>query len=1015
MRRREEKEGSEEEMGAERRSFMAKRIILVSATLLCVILCLLIYRQTTRDFAPPVERFNVSVDEPSPSKPGGNVEMIKTGDIGVGAIQGPRYVTRDEDGRVTREFGFYERLSSLEGIFEISKPWVKFHGKDGRIIVITAPLGSMPLEFVDGQLQEPARGSLKGGVRIEIYGPSEQGPGEAVSAEKKEQSVEYLVELDQVDFEREFSQLVSTGRVTVSGRDMSVAGSNLSLQYDQLNERLQMLEMAQLEQLRLKASASKKSPMGAKADDLTEPAKAADERSKKKDTYIMSLTGEVVVRQGGKKLTAQGIEIQTSQDFSRSAQPEKPKEQTDSGKATGQAEQIDSTQETVITCQGPLLIRAVEEGVAAMERDQLEFMAYGNPGDPVQIWDEDVVVVQAMRVRYNSLDKMTRLLGPVRLSIGQEQYATAELEADFDQEGGLVALRGPGQVNYVSSQGDLPATIDYQDQVLIKFAGDSGGSNFFMPTNGRDELSVEWIRFAGGLRAKSENSQMEANGVTAQFVLTDDGMSQLQSVTAQGPVRAEDPNWIIEASEELYLSFAAKDSGKKIVRQERSRGEVEVKVEIEGEAKEKGGFDLGMGGLFGRAELGGVVATGTGGGVRLSNKQQKYQLVGDRASGDMTVGRWEIWGEPAEVELAQQGHLESENIQFDLKAGVCTIPAGGSMTVMSETDLAGEKLDKPMPIKIAWGEKADYSVESNEIVFYGVTAEFEQKTKDYRQQSILTCPRMTVTLVREAEASQADRNLSKLTAHGPGVRLVSRQYGLIDGELLARMEMQTVRLCFDNSSELLTAEGEGWIEVVDYGRDRQADDEKKKKSLDQIMAGSLGSNEASYTLVQFLKQMEFNIGTEKVQFHKGVVLHRLPLVAGVEADPHGDMNVAGMFRLHCDELEVVSNRNVRESTSSDQGELIGIGGLSFLRAQGRMFSETISMEGVRHFFAGKSLEYVYDGSEGIIIVRGSEAAPVRFDQMQLLWVRYNLSTGAFEGDAVGQSVVPNRFEKDSNL
>ena len=48
---------------------MAKRVILVTLTLLGIVLCLLIYQQLSRDFAPPADPYQTYTDEQSPTSP----------------------------------------------------------------------------------------------------------------------------------------------------------------------------------------------------------------------------------------------------------------------------------------------------------------------------------------------------------------------------------------------------------------------------------------------------------------------------------------------------------------------------------------------------------------------------------------------------------------------------------------------------------------------------------------------------------------------------------------------------------------------------------------------------------------------------------------------------------------------------------------------------------------------------------------------------------------------------------
>ena len=66
--------------------------------------------------------------------------------------------------------------------------------------------------------------------------------------------------------------------------------------------------------------------------------------------------------------------------------------------------------------------------------------------------------------------------------------------------------------------------------------------------------------------------------------------------------------------------------------------------------------------------------------------------------------------------------------------------------------------------------------------------------------------------------------------------------------------------------------------------------------------------------------------------------------------------------------------------------------------------ETARKEKPNHFMASESL--VFDNNTQNITIRGSKTQPTRFNQMQCLWLKYNLATGAIQGESSnGQSII----------
>jgi len=1012
---------------------MTKKIILLSVTLLCVVLCLLIYHQYSHDdYAPSAEQSRPTYEDIATTEPDEG-EMIETGPVGMGSepirvkignLERVRYIKRDENGRIMQEFGFQERLSRGKRLLEFSRPFFKFHREDRQTIEITAPLLSMPVEFAGGQ-RLPDRGSLKGGVRIEIYRTERSrlsGP-----EEKDQRLTDFVVEMEKLDFQGEFSQLTGIGPVRITGTQINASGSDLTLQYDQVRQRLQELELRRIDYLRLKTAAPTKTAktteekkervaqQAAKTDNKSSLPDEGKTKKKKVEIYKLSLHQDVVVVRGREELTADMVEILAEvggsggnqhdseglpglrfnkEDEIKSEGPAEDKTQEQAknkeiNKDKEKEQEKEEEQEVVITCRGPLRIRPVDDVIPSAEGNKLELTAYGSP---VRVRRENEEVLRAGQIRYNLEHKTVALKSgkghKVWLSMGQGQYATSDNEVIYDPctgltfDGRLLATTDKGQIE--ANQGHL---IFYPSHLSHPTDADSRKDP--RKNEALQTLRIKSVKLGGGVKITDPNTSYSSDKLQAYFDRDDQGNSQLNRILAQGSVRMENPDYLLEARDNLQITFFDEQSDSS--RTVPSLEQLQVR---------------------GRPEY--IMAKGAGGGVLFRDKKQKFEVTGDKLEGNANnsdiarQGFWQIWGQPAEVKLAKQGNLQGKIIQIDLKTRYCTIPGEGGINAMIADDLAGNAMDKPRPIEIKWLEGAGYSIDANEVVAREVTACLENRESDAIFYDVLSCPEMNITLRdEEKENTSKKKTLSDLWAKGPGVRLVREAYDPCTGGLMMRMEMETRQLHFDKAANLLTALGEGLIEISDYrsanvprtSRPHLDGKRDKKEPLDNILSSSLGELGPAYTMIRFLKRMEYNLDTEKVFFYDGVGLRRLPISDQVLADSSDRSNIPGLMVLDCDELEVARGPSAPDDKVKD------VGSLGYLRAGGNVVFEVIQSPRERHFFAGRSL--LFDRQTNTVTAYGSELSPVRFDQTQMLWLKYNIETGDFSGKPIGQSVVPD--------
>jgi len=1028
---------------------MVRRIILAAAALLIAMGGLFIYRLVSRTSIQPYEQ--------GPEGPAKSIEsdaekteeinILQTGPVGVGQAKGLYFTTRDNKGKIVREFGCEERVGNEEGIFEISKPWVKFYSQDQKIIEITAQRGSMPLEVTAGQMKLPASGYIEGEVRIEMYDRDPNAPvgkKEPTAEEKQDRLREMVVKLERLDFQREFSQITSGGGVEILASEFFAQGSGLTVQYDQLQNRFQFLELLQVNQLGLQSNILQ---TGGKTSAVAKPQGASTSEIESNDeqsswsTFRLALSDEVVIQQQEEKLTADNIEIIADVDRfgvfpaeparakstlreMENKQEKLPSESTPSLKAVDTKGQ----QVTYITCKGPLQITSLDTVGPATSKPRLVFTAYGKP---MRVWRQDELVCEADTLQYSREHDTIKLTAeedrPVKLLWAQGQQATAQREVEFNQGSRLATLSGPGEIDYADEGAAEKRVIFYQDQVNIQFAAaaeaerlgqlgqhpqwlefeggvqvnDASGKieagklriSFYRPepSTEKETPQVESIEFAETFQAASEGRRFSGDNLQAYFEKYPAGRSQLKRVLAQGKVDYEDPNYRVQADEKIELVFAdsMEKSPAKPARQEQTR-----ETQRQSEA--------GLNQLLSGGQVKYVRADGADGGVRVTNKKDKYQITGDRAEADQLKKTWMIKGAPARVVgLAQQGQLEGPVITADFSENLISIKGPGSMDRKIEVDPNA----RPMDMHVAWREGVTYNLKGDKITMHEAAARLTQQQQKGRWESELSCPKMTVDLAQQKDKRDAaDKTLAKLTnltAEGPAVKIVRRVYDNASDKMLNKTEIQAQKVEFNNADRLITAKGEGWIESIDYqsaGREQEKKSPVNKNTPPKTIGGAIAEQavegEGGYLFVHFLDEMQAEIDSGRLGFTGGVAVHQLPYEAATVRG--GEINVPGARHLYSQEISLA--RAEEKKRQADEGNEFRAGWegsrLSNVQAAGDVVLEIFTKQGTQHIFFGDSLDY--DGVSQVATVHGSDNRPVRFDQMQFPWVEYNLETGSFQ-------------------
>ncbi len=1016
---------------------MRKRVILLGLTLGIIGAAFLVYYLSTRHLSEMVESSEPAdaVSSPETGEPVAIVNVATVpgenlpGEVGIGKAEKFHYVHR-EKGRILREFGFERRLGSEEKHLLLSKPWVKFHTSEHRVIHICARQGRIPMESPGGQIQLPQSGFLEGEVRVAVYeSPSAETPADPELTAEMMKNAQLLVEMEQVEFEREFSRLQSGAAVTVRSPYFQADGRHLSLQYDQVHETLQELQLAQMDQLRVRSRLLRSSSQKSGEQNRPKRSAPASDPDKKSalTAYRLVLQDEVVIEQPGEKLTADRMEVVTAFDYrdwmeeSKNGPKEAANEKEKMDLSAGIAAQAEETEETVIRCEGGLAIFQTE-APAELDAGQIQLNATGNP---VRVYRNGEVMVEAVRLTYNSRSDKIAMTGSdsqmVRVALAPQQWATAKQQVELDQVSGLATLTGPGQIEY-RNETDQNVSIDYQDQLLVKSEGrpsldnldrtppvlqrleftghlaartdgqhiqaDKGILTFFPPPATKEDSpktgdspvsSIRSIDLQGRVSAAGPDRCFSADSLSATFTRSPKGGSVLEHFLAQQNVEVDDPEYRIEASESLDLKF---DSTQ----------------DAAGETTSKSGETRGLGleQLVTSVPLRYARATGPGGTVSLTDKNNGYEIQGDRVEGDASGNQWTIVGSPAVIRMARQGAIEGSQITINQKTGLCEVAGKGAADFLSEADLTGQKREHPIPVRIAWNDGAVYEINGRRIHFRDVTVEVEQKNAEAVEKSRLYCPELIAVLSsRETEKPAQAQNpfggsdLASLEAAGPLVELTHEQYDAGGQTLQSLLNMQSAHMLFDNTRRILYAEGEGWIEFKQFADESTA----ARGSLPQSLGSFMNPQGASYSLLRFGRQMTLNQKDNTLFFDGPVALDHLPAAPAVARDATGTAMAEGLRRLDCQQLLIAADgllgpkRQTDSSETTDIQELLSLASLSgqqpaepltmpaasISSARGGVIFEAVQNQ-KRYMVSGRT--WVYDSARQHAVIQGDGSLPV---------------------------------------
>ncbi|MGD0596300.1 MAG: hypothetical protein ABSA64_02115 [Sedimentisphaerales bacterium] len=166
----------------------------------------------------------------------GKVGMV--GDVGVGVVKNARYTTLNAQKQVEREFGFRELLHQDGNDWEIEKPYMNIYRRSFNC-TITGERAIVTVEIAGGRVT-PKQGMLMGNVTIRIWPQRKEGLGETT------------IYLDDIAFSADKSLFSTAGPVELVSDNIKMTGTGMEIVYNGDDERLERLQITNLQSLRIK-------------------------------------------------------------------------------------------------------------------------------------------------------------------------------------------------------------------------------------------------------------------------------------------------------------------------------------------------------------------------------------------------------------------------------------------------------------------------------------------------------------------------------------------------------------------------------------------------------------------------------------------------------------------------------------------------------------------------------------------------------------------------------------------
>ncbi len=235
---------------------LVRTLVVASATLAILLVCFSIYQasqndpeaavssRTPRLPSTPTEPVGYSDESDALDAPG---VALGQGIIGPGQkIQITLYPREGKRARLEIAVRDWTPLGGSSNEFLLSEPEARMRTKDGHAVRVTADRGILQAQRKSGSGLDPQRGTLTGNVVILYDRLSELERAELPEElrDRIDPSDLVRIELDEIEFDLEYSKLIVPGHLHLSARDVEFDATDLEIRFNDAENRVESMRIS---------------------------------------------------------------------------------------------------------------------------------------------------------------------------------------------------------------------------------------------------------------------------------------------------------------------------------------------------------------------------------------------------------------------------------------------------------------------------------------------------------------------------------------------------------------------------------------------------------------------------------------------------------------------------------------------------------------------------------------------------------------------------------------------------
>ncbi len=383
-----------------------------------------------------------------------NSQIGKVGEVGIGAIKNARYTVLNDQKQVEREFGFQELLHQDGNDWEIEKPYMNIFRKSFNC-TMTAERAKVAVEIAGGKVT-PKQGMLIGNITIRII------------PNQKENGSETTLLLDDIAFFADKSIFSTAGPIEVISENLRLTGSGVEIVYNGDEERLERLQITNLQSLRIKKWSD--GTVLQSTPDTIQNQKGQNANTKKNGKYYKCILDKNVrIETPNERMLADALLINdifipggSSEDISKESSPDMNIPVIEPAKTSAIASD-ESPSDVIITCDEGITVVPMSTPAQQKETAKINYAEFIAQQD-ANAYITGKTTFKGQTITYSAETGEAVALGPscILFDANEKTQDGAGKPSAVRLFAGQKAIFSPG-TNKCSFQGDCRCTVSQQD------------------------------------------------------------------------------------------------------------------------------------------------------------------------------------------------------------------------------------------------------------------------------------------------------------------------------------------------------------------------------------------------------------------------------------------------------------------------------------------------------------------------------------------------------------------------